>query len=80
MKLRTWGCNLTKCYCRWDWLWVGSGLGKACTVNKLYRGLGVSTGVSVPGNVGDDYGKRDKSKLQDLGLERKTDIANCHAV
>lgn len=49
------------------------GLGKACAVNKLYRGLRVSTGGSVAGNAGEDYGKRDKSKLQDLGLERKTD-------
>lgn len=60
LRLRTWGCNLTKYYCRWDWLWVCGGLGKACAVNKLYRGLGVSTGDSVPGNVGEYYEKREK--------------------
>lgn len=25
LRPRTWGCNQTKCYCRWDWFWVQGG-------------------------------------------------------
>lgn len=55
------------------------GLGKAGTLNKVYHSLGVGTGGSVLG-MGECYGDRDKSKLEDFGQERNTDTQSQHSM